>query len=176
MMEHKAFLFDSDRFDEELRPTIEAALSTGDCGPLVHFICDNLDALTDPYEGEPLAPGWDSLLETKDAHTYGDFALTKYYDPTADIGLGAAWEGLQGLIANDPDIVTSPILGAAIGPEDSPFDPGKMGAYFQGPSQVTANYRHLLDLARGSPSDVVADGVGMLGGAVRARKGLYITF
>jgi hypothetical protein len=109
-------------------------------------------------------------------HTYGDFALTKSYDPTSDIGLGAAWERLQELIVNDPDIVTSPILGVTIGPEDSPFDPGKMGAYFQSPSQVTANYHHLLDLARESPSDVVADAVGMLGQAMRAGKGLYITF
>jgi len=176
MMERKAFLFDTDRFDTELRPTIEAALSTGDCAPLADFIRDNVDVLTDPYEGEPLAPGWDSLLETKDAHTYGDFALTKYYDPTSDIGLGAAWERLQELIANDPDIVTSPILGVTIGPEDLPFDPGKMGAYFQSPSQVAANYHHLLDLARESPSDIVADAVRMLGQAVRAGKGLYVTF
>lgn len=176
MMEHKAFLFDSDLFDEELRPTIEAALSTGDCGPLVTFVRDNLDVLVDPYEGEPLAPGWDFRLETKDAHTYGDFALTKYYDPTADIGLGAAWEGLQELILNDPDIVRSPILGATIGPEGSPFDPGRLGAYFQSPSQAAANHRRLRDLARESPSDVVVDAVRMLGLAVQTGKGLYITF
>jgi hypothetical protein len=176
MMEHKAFLFDGDRFDEELRPTIEAALSTGDCVPLVDFICDDLDVLTDPYEGEPLPPDWDSMLETKDAHDYGDFALTKYYDPTADIGLGASWERLQELVASDPDIVTSRIPGATIGPADSPFDPGKMGAYFQSASQVAANYRGLLDLARESSSDVAADAVRMLGQAVRAGKGLYITF
>jgi hypothetical protein len=175
-MEHKAFLFDTDRFDRELRPTIEEALCTGDCAPLVDFIRDNVDLLTDPYEGEPLAPGWDALLETKDVHTYGDFALTKYYDLTSDIGLGAAWERLQEFFANDPDIVTSPILGATIGPGDSPFDPGKMGAYFQSPSQVAANYHHLLDLARESRSDFVADAVRMLGQAARAGKGLYITF
>jgi len=175
-MEHKAFLFDSDRFERELRPALEAALSAGDCAPLVSFIRDNLDALADPYEGERLAPDWESLVEMKDAHTYGDFALTKYYDPAADIGLGAAWEGLQELIANGPDVVASPILGATIGPEDSPFDPGRMGAYVQSASQAAANYRRLLDLAREVPSDVVADAVSMLEQAVRAAKGLYVTF
>jgi hypothetical protein len=144
--------------------------------PLVDFIRDNLGVLTNSYEGERLAPGWDSLLEANDAHTYGDFALTNYCDPTADFGLGPAWEGLQRPIANDRDIVPSPILGATIGPEGSPFDPGKLGAYFQSSSQWAANDRHLLDLARESPSDVVADDVRMLERAVRAGKGLYITY
>jgi len=176
MMDHKAFLFDSERFHEELRPTIEAALSSGDCAPLADFIRDNLEVLTDPYEGEPLTSDWGSLLETQDAHHYGDFALTKYYDPTADIGLGAAWVAFQEILADDPEIVTSPILGVTIGPDDDPFDPGKMGSYFQSPSQVAANYRHLQDLSRDSPSDVVADAIRMLELAMQAGKGLYITF
>ena len=176
MMEHKAFLFDGDRFDVELRPVLEAALSTGDCSPLVDFIRDNLDALTDPYEGEPLEPDWESLLETKDADNYGDFALTKYYDPASDIGLGAGWDLIQDLVADDPAADTSPILGTTVGPDDSPFDPGKMGSYFQSPSQAAASLRRLRDLARESPSDAAADAVRMLEQAVEAGKGLYVTF
>lgn len=95
-MEHKAFAFDSDRFGEELRPTMEAALSTGDCAPLVDFIRDNRGVLTDP-----------------------DFPRS---------------------------------------------------------SQTATNSRHLLDLARGSPSDIVADAVRMLERAARAGQGLDVTF
>ena len=72
MMEHKAFLFDGDRFDEELRPLLEAALSTGNCTPLVHFIHSNLEDLADPFEGDPLPSDWGSMLEVNDAHAYGD--------------------------------------------------------------------------------------------------------
>jgi hypothetical protein len=132
--------------------------------------------LTDPFEGDPLPSDWDSMLEVKDAHAYGDFALTKYYDPTADLGLGAAWEELQDLIANDLDVIASPILGATIGPADSPFDPGKMGSYFQDARQVEANRDRLLALARQSSSDEVADAVEMLTQAMRAGRGLYVTF
>lgn len=176
MMEHKAFLFDGDRFDEELRPLLEAALSTGNCTPLVHFIHSNLEDLADPFEGDPLPSDWGSMLEVNDAHAYGDFALTKYYDPTADIGLGALWGRLQELIAGDPGVVTSPILGTTIGPTGSPFDPGKMGSYFQDARQVEANLGRLLALTRQSSSDVVADAVRMLTQAMRAERGLYVTF
>jgi hypothetical protein len=51
-----------------------------------------------------------------------------------------------------------------------------MGAYFQNGSQVAANYRYPLDLAREPSSDIDADAVEMLAQAVRAGKGPYITF
>ena len=82
------------------------------------FINANLGDLRDPYEGEPLGADWESLIETGDAHQYGDVALTKYYDPLADIGLGASWERVQELVANDPTLMESPILGSTIGPKD----------------------------------------------------------
>ena len=53
------------------------ALRSGDCGQLVEFIELERAELTDPYEGEPLPPDWEQLLEQKDTHQYGDFALTK---------------------------------------------------------------------------------------------------
>src|ERR1051326_1231389 len=102
MMEHKAFLFDYDAFDGELRAILEGALLSGACGGLVSFINANLGDLRDPYEGEPLGADWETMIETQDAHQYGDFALTKYYDPTADMGLGGAWDNIQELIASNP--------------------------------------------------------------------------
>src|SRR5256885_898845 len=81
MMEHKAFLFAYDSFNAELRPVLEHALRSRDYGPLVSFISDNLADLRDPYEGRPLGADWEAMIETHDAHQYGDFSLTKYYDP-----------------------------------------------------------------------------------------------
>src|SRR5579859_5274373 len=48
------------------------ALVTGDCAGLVSFINANLDSLRDPYEGEPLGTDWEGMIETQDAHQYGD--------------------------------------------------------------------------------------------------------
>src|SRR5947209_5298245 len=131
MMEHKAFVLDYQSFCRELRPLLEAALAGGDCRGLVYFINENFVLLRDPYEGKPLPTRWEAILEFKDAHQYGDIALTKYYDPAADIGLGGAWECIQMMIAAAGNSDESPVLGTPIGPQTSPFDPGKMGSYFQ---------------------------------------------
>jgi hypothetical protein len=176
MMEHKAFLFDYDSFDRELRAILEDALRSGDHSRLVSFINANLGDLRDPYEGEPLNAGWEAMIEMQDPHQYGDFALTKYYNPTADIGLGAAWENLQELIANDPALTESPILGSTIGPQDDPFDPGKMGSYFQSAQQVRQNRRYLLDLAKKGQTEDLKRAIQMLDQAAGAETGLYVTF
>src|SRR5579875_843253 len=176
MMEHKAFLFDYGSFDRELRAILEDALRSGDHSGPVSFINANLGDLRDPYEGEPLGAEWEAMIETQDPHQYGDFALTKYYNPAADIGLGAAWENLQELIANDPLLTESPILGSTIGPKDGPFDPGKMGSYFQSVQQVRQNQRYLLNLAKKEQTEDLNRAIQMLQEAVDANTGLYITF
>src|SRR5207302_666883 len=91
-MHHKAFVLDHAGFLRELGEVLYRALATGDCGPLVRFIEAHRGSLTDPYEGEPLEASWESMLETRDAHQYGDFALTRFYDPRADDGLAYEWE------------------------------------------------------------------------------------
>jgi hypothetical protein len=176
MMEHKAFVFDYESFDRELRAILEDALRSGDFTGLVSFINVNLGDLRDPYEGQPLGADWEAMIETQDSHQYGDFALTKYYNPIADIGLGVAWENFQELIANDPVLTESPILGSTIGPEEDPFDPGKMGSYFQSAQQARQNYRFLSNLAQKESSQDLNRAVEMLSEAVDAKTGLYITF
>jgi hypothetical protein len=177
MMEHKAFLFNYQSFDRELRAVLEDALRSGDHGSLVSFINAHLVDLRDPYEGEPLGANWEALIETQDPHQFGDFALTKYYNPTADIGVAAAWENLQELIAkNDPLLAESPILGSTIGPKDNAFDPGKMGSYFQSAQQVRQSQSYLLNLAKEKPAEVLSGALAMLQEAADAGTGLYVTF
>jgi len=174
-MEHKAFLFDYESFERELRPSLEDALATGDTSRLESFISTNLGALRDPYEGQPLLPDWASLIEVHDAHQYGDFALTKYYRPTDDIGLGSDWERVHDLAASSSR-TESPILGATVGPSDAPFDAGKMGSYFQSPRSVRENYEYLLDLAKTTHSADLKKATEMLAEAARNNAGLYVTF
>ena len=176
MMTHKAFLFDYARFDMELRSPLESSLSSDNCANVIAFIKRNLDALSDPYEGEPLDGDWESMIETKDAHQYGDFALTKYYAPTDDIGLGAAWAEVQELVETHNSELTSPILGNVVGSWDAPFDPGKMGSYFQGESDVVESHRRLLDLNENTSCDAIHAALAMLDRAISTRKGLYVTF
>lgn len=176
MMEHKAFQFDYSHFKRELQSILVQALSSHDCNLLVNFINENLHELRDPYDGNPLDANWNSLIETPDAHQYGDFALTKYYDPRVDLGLGSDWEDVQQQIAEVSNLKSCPILGDTIGPKDAPFDPGKMGAYFQSFQQAQDNHAHLLIASRKSSSPRLGKAIELLAKAVDKQLGLYITF
>lgn len=176
MMEHKAFLLDFEQFELELLPALAYGLKFGDCEKLHQFVNTNLMLLKDPYEGQDLSPTWESLLTTRDAHELGDVALTKYYDPAQDIGLGASWIAVQDLVEGDR--ATSPILGAVVGESSNLFDPGKMGSYFQKSQDAVENLAYLRDqVTRHRPqSNEIEQAIQMLEQAVAAKQGLYITF
>jgi hypothetical protein len=173
-MEHKAFLFDFERFNLELRPLLEVSLGCGSCLGLKNFIEEHFEQLCDPYEGEPLRSGWEAMLEAHDPHQYGDFALTKYYDPLADIGLGHDWESLQAIVAALVE-AGSPILGITVGPYNDPFDPGKMGSYFQSEELVLQNLRSVEGAYAEKPEEI-GPPLAMLKAAADAGTGLYVTF
>jgi hypothetical protein len=173
-VEHKAFVFDFTGFDGELRSILEKALEDHSVEGLASFIDENLGSLTDPYEGEPLSDTWREAIEAPDAHQCGDFALTKYYSPREDIGLGYGWEKVQELLleqlGND-----APLLGSTVGPPGNLFDPGKMGSYFQSGPQVEMN---LQALTRLRVSGDVAASVERLRTTLESAvgRGLYVTF
>lgn len=170
MMEHKAFIFDYDSFSRELKPILETALQSGNSDRLIEFIEANRAQLKDPYEGEPLDENWMDAIASQDPHQFGDFALTKYYDPANDTGLGADWQRVQDILPQD--LTESPILGTPLGPI---FDPGKMGSYFQANDQVSRNIEYLKALSN-SKDEAVVSAAQMLEAARNARKGLYVTF
>lgn len=172
-MIHKAFVFDDDAFRAELRDPLERALRSGDLTTLRAFIADHLDALSDPYEGEPLDRNWESQIQFKDAHQYGDFALTKYYHPAEDVGLGDDWQAIGELLTTH-GIAEQTVLGTPLGN----FDPGKQGSYFQPPSMVRMSLGRLDALVSGKPELAVrlAPLRSMLDAAARRGRGLYITF
>ncbi len=176
-MSHKAFVLDADRFQAELRATLERALADGDVEPLRRFIAAHRGELTDPYEGAPLDDDWESMIETRDAHQYGDFALTRYYDAGDDLGLGDGWRELGELLERE-GVGERAILGTPVGAPGNAFDPGKMGSYFQSPPEVRANLQRVDALAQRRPdlADRLAPARAMLAAAASAARGLYVTF
>ena len=78
-MEHKAYEFNWENFNAELRSIMESSLSSGEIDLLTKFIEKNLSYLSDPYEGETLEENWKDLLGENSVQELADFALTKYY-------------------------------------------------------------------------------------------------
>lgn len=98
-----------------------------------------------------------------------DFVLTKYYDPREDRGLGEAWQVVEGRLDAEQRLA---LLGQPFGPEETPFDPGRMGSYFQDGDTA----RRSLEIIRQVERPECSDFVSALEQAVKSAKGLYVTF
>lgn len=177
--EHKAFIFDDDGFSSELKPLLESSLRSGNADQIRMFVVSNKPSLTDPYEGEPLDDDWENMIEDKDAHQYGDFALTKYYSPIDDRGLGSEWERVQKMFPDNSGLSFSPVLGMPVGTDSEFFDPGKMGSYFQSNSEVRESLNRMKKLEEMVPDDLLdpfEEFKSLLEQAVNEKKGIYVTF
>ena len=175
---HRAYLFDLNRFDAELRPALVEALRSNDPAPLRRFIERHLRELKDPYAGEPLGADWEELLETRDVQEYGDFALTLCYDPAADIGLGDRWPALAELLVREAPPGTDLTPGDTIGPPNRPFDPGGMGAYVlsnEGAADRLGMLRE-LSASRADLRPQLAPLVQMFAAIADSGRGAYVTF
>ncbi len=168
-MEHKAFAFNWNSFEQELFPTLVKALETGEVQEIINFIEKNRQHLTDPYEGQPLDDGWQSTLSNRDVHEYGDYALTKYYAPDEAAGVGDAWIDLSDEL---PATASRALLGETVGPKGNLFDPGRMGSYFQRPEQARVS----LDVLTNLNKPELADFCQLLSECVNKNLGVYITF
>jgi hypothetical protein len=176
-MEHKAFLFDHRTFTKRLAPILYEALVAGTVEPLIRYIQDNQEHLTDPYEGAPLDAGWRDLVTPLDAHQLGDFALTMFYSPRDNVGLGYEWqaalEHIEEYLGTEAEAV---VLGKPFGPPDNPFDPGKMGSYFQSEQTVEKQLTAVTTAVVGGDAEPLRFVSRMLTRAHEARRGLYVTF
>ena len=113
-MEHKGYAFDWHKFEAELKPVLIGALETGEIQNLVQFIEKNREQLTDPYDGMSLKSNWQLMLANQDAHECGDYALTKYYDVSEQMGVGYAWIEVSDRL---PKEASRALLGEALGPK-----------------------------------------------------------
>jgi len=128
--DHKAFEFDWQAFSAEMLPWLKDVLAANDGKRLAAFVDANIVACRSPYDGEKLSASWQEMLETGDAQEIADFALTKYYNPTLDHGLGGAWAELEDAL---PVSMKIALLGQAM----PHFDPGRQGSYFSTPTDAT---------------------------------------
>ena len=94
-MEHKAFVFDCEGYSIELEKILTNSLLNNETTFLISFIEQNLENIKDPYEGEPLELSWKTAIDLKNVDEVGDFSLTKFYNPTDDIGLGDEWHNIK---------------------------------------------------------------------------------
>jgi hypothetical protein len=62
-----------------------------------------------------------------------------------------------------------------VGPADNPFDPGKMGSYFQTEEDVRANLHALLALRNSGAAEEAEHLVRTLRAAAERARGLYVT-
>jgi len=167
-VEHKAFRFDWAAFEQELLPTLERALATDDIDELRDFIVRNRSHITDPYEGDALTDDWEHALESRDAHEYADYALTKYYDPVDEHGV----ENWVTLSDGLPAEAAQALLGITVGPEGNRFDPGKMGSYFKDHEMTRRALAVLSPHIRAELRDFVS----LLDQCAESGSGVYIRF
>lgn len=126
-MEHKGFVFDTEKFHAEIEPVMRAAV--GDMEIARQFISDHCDELQSPYTGERLDEGWEEEFADLSLQVCFDIMLTACYDVEEDLGLGYMWDAVSGLIAEldvfeDPEVA---LLGREVDLDGVRVDPGMMG-------------------------------------------------
>jgi hypothetical protein len=177
-MSHSAYAFDWRAFERDGLPgLLSRALDTGDTSGLLAYVERYRAVLKDPCEGDPLDEDWQDLLENRDVHEYGDYALTRFYDPDADHGLGYCWNEIDGALGEED---RRALLGSPFGPMHSSFDPGRYGSYFQTPRQAADSLARVrrFDLPWQDEQDrgFLRRLIGLLEECVAGGMGLYVTF
>jgi hypothetical protein len=170
-MEHQAFVFNYDSFQQELAPVLYAALQTGSIDALIAFIHAHRAALRRPDEGDPLLDDWESIARAEGVDRAGEVALTKYYDPLRDIGLNYDWQELSHLFP-DPAM----LLGVPFGPPNHLFDPAKMGAWLQSPIMAQKHLAVVQELSARNPALDLAKCQRMFETPAQSQMGLYVKF
>lgn len=168
-MSHKAYAFEWYRFELEFRLCLESALTTNDLSAIEVHIAAHISTIRDPNTGEPLSADWQAHLSNRDIHEFGDRALTRYYDPACDNGIGDVWMSLSDQL---PEAAANALLGFTLGPPEQLFDPGRYGSYFQTPAQVKTSRGVLGPFANRD----LATFVTFLDQCAAEDKGLYVTF
>lgn len=138
-MEHKAFLFDSMKFDLEIKNVMERCWCNDTSDYAIEYIEENYKKLKSPYTGENLNVDWRrELNEDSDIQEYLEFILTACYDPSEDIGLQYSWDVLIDVLKqlNKDKNVNHWILGNEMAISGNKFDPGKMGFGILNSSEV----------------------------------------
>lgn len=169
-MSHKAYAFDWRTFkDDELHRILLESLKTGDTAAIANYIEAHREEIKDPYGG-PIEQGWQATLGDLDVHEYGDLALTRFYDPADDRGIGDSWLAVDAMLEEQD---RTALLGCPLGEARREFDPGRQGSYFQTPGQVVESLRRV---ERVGHTDVLQSYTQLLRACAVSGLGVYVTF
>jgi hypothetical protein len=176
-MLHKAYLFDYDAFSRELLPILESALRGGATTQLLAFIREHGLDLQDLRTGMPFGVRDLPIDTPRSPQELGNIALTKHYDVTRDIGVGVDRRELEEALQT-VDGYSGIALGRTIGLAAHPFDPGRMGSFFQSREDVKRHAMLLSYWLSDAPEhfEVLDRLRDMFQHALAAKTGLYITF
>lgn len=162
---HLAFVFDEAAFRRDLAPLLDRHEDVA----LESFINDHRARLRDPETGEALGLSWREKSENEGFARRAALALTAFYDPTANIGLGSAAEklrfSLMDLYPEGRVFVGGGLLGVPEG-------------YFQSAGYVAASVV-ILERLRAEhrlKADIIDPVLAMLQMAASAGHGLYLIF
>ncbi|OAB38857.1 hypothetical protein [Paenibacillus glacialis] len=147
-MEHKAYLFDTDAFSEELGEIIIASGATNDIDSLKAFITKNMGKVRSVYTGELLNNEWEKEIENGSVQELTDFAMTCYYSPEEELGFSYTWDALLEALSMvspkfHPDYY---ILGRQLESGGFTLNPGGMGLGFVYADDIPSMYNELIDL------------------------------
>lgn len=126
-MEHKAFVFDTEKFHAEIEPVMEASVKNTEVAH--RYICEHLDELQSPYTGDELGEDWEDEFDELTLQVYFDILLTACYDVEDDRGLGYMWDAVNEVIKS-LDVFEEgelPVTGWEVVVDDVVVDPGMEG-------------------------------------------------
>ena len=95
-MEHKAFVFDTEKFHAEIEPVMKDSIKNTEVAH--QYICNHLDELQSPYTGDALDENWEEEFDELTLQVYFDILLTACYDVEDDRGLGEMWDAVNEVI------------------------------------------------------------------------------
>ena len=160
---HQAFVFDEAAFRRELAPLLDRQADAA----LESFINDHRARLRDPETGAALELSWRQEPENEGFARRAALALTAFYDPTANIGLGSSAQkcrfALMDLYPEGRVFVGGGSLGVPEG-------------HFQSAGYVAESVVILerLQAEHRQKADVIDPVLTMLQAALHTGRGLYI--
>lgn len=126
-MEHKAFVFDTNKFHAEIEPVMKDSIKNTEVAH--RYISEHLDELQSPYTGNTLEEGWEEEFGELTLQVYFDILLTACYDVEDDCGLCDMWDAVNEVIKSLHVFEEGelPVLGWTVEIEDVVIDPGMEG-------------------------------------------------
>lgn len=191
-MEHKAFVFDTEKFHAEIEPVMRESITDTDVAH--RYICSHLDELQSPYTGDALQEGWEEEFGELTLQVYFDILLTACYDVEDDRGLGEMWDAVNEVIKS-LDVFEEgelPVTGWEVDIDDVVVDPGMEGLGIIESAEVAEILDVLKDnrdeAADAEPDELLIDTepeewmeayddlCSLYEEALRQKKGLLLTF